>query len=527
MPAGRKQRPRPSTRPLLSIVSLALTAVSALAGQPMLAQIDAGRVAGIAEEGIVSFKGIPYAAPPVGSLRWRPPQPVRPWEGVRRADRFGPSCMQAELTDVSEDCLSINVWRPAAPAEKLPVLVWIHGGGLVRGGASFYPAQRLAARGAVLVSFNYRLGRLGFFAHPALAAEAANEPWGNYGYLDQQAALRWVQRNIDAFGGDPDRVTIFGESAGGGSVLVHLASPLSRGLFRHAIAQSPAVPSGRSQITPIAELDAAEQVAAEYAGSLGIAGGDAAALAALRALPAATLTEGLSAQAVALSLIAERPVPGMAMAIRDGKVVVEPPEAAFDAGQQMSVPVIIGDNDRELPIGAAASKDELFARFGDAANAARAVYDPQGDRGLDELAQQAFADRGMLEPARHAADALARAGQPVWLYRFSYVSKAQRSSVKGAEHGFEIPYVFAAPEMITGDKITPADTAMADMVARRWIAFAATGDPNRDGAPDWPRHEPGIDRLGQFTNAGFTVAADPRKSELDLWQKVWQRQSEP
>lgn len=524
--AGNEPRRRRSWS-LLASIPLALIAAGAAAAEPV-AQTDTGIVSGNAEDGAIGFKGIPYAAPPVGDLRWRPPQPVEPWKGIRRADHFGPSCIQADLKDASEDCLSINVWRPAAPAaEPLPVLVWIYGGGLVRGSAAFYPAQRLAAHGAVVVSFNYRLGRLGFFAHPALAAEQPDAPWANYGYLDQQAALRWVRRNIAAFGGNPNAVTIFGESAGAGAVLVHLASPLSRGLFQRAIAQSPAVPSGRSGITPVAELDAAKQIAADYAGSLGIGGSDAAAAAALRALPAATLTAGLSAPEVAAALIAERPVPGMAMAIRDGRIVVESPEAAFAAGRQMPVPVMIGANDGDLPIGSASSKDDLFGMFGGDAEAARAFYDPLGDQPLDELARQAFADRGMLEPARHAADLLARAGQPVWLYRFSYVTESQRGKVEGAGHGFEIPYVFAAPEMIAGAKVTGADTAMADAVARRWIAFAATGDPNGGGAPDWPRHEPRADRLGQFTNAGFSVGPDPRKPGLDLWQRVWERQVKP
>jgi para-nitrobenzyl esterase len=506
----------------LSLASLVVAFTAASPADSQLARIDSGIVEGVAAGGVVSFKGIPYAAPPVGRLRWRPPQPVAPWTGIRRAVRFGPSCMQPDLPDVSEDCLSINVWRPATAATRLrPVLVWIHGGALARGGASFLPGERLAAHDVVVATINYRLGRLGFFAHPALAAEG--ELRGNYGFLDQQAALRWVKRNIAAFGGDPQRVTIFGESAGGGSVLVHLVSPLSANLFQRAIVQSAADPTARAQVIPIVELAAAEETAVAFARSLGIAGTDAAALAALRDLPATALTAGLSAQEIIAALMAGRPLPGMAMGIRDGRIIAEAPEAALAAGRQAMVPVLIGANDRDLPLGVANSKDELFAPFAGDADIARRLYDPHGDRGLDELRQQVFADRTMVEPARHAADLMARAGQPVWLYRFSYVAETQRTVFGGAAHGSEIPYVFDIPAMIAGNRVSAADAEMATAISSRWCAFAATGNPNDQGAPEWPRHDPDIDRLGQFTNAGFVAAPDSLKARLDLWQRYWRR----
>ena len=262
-----------------------------------LAVIDSGTIRGAAAGEVISFKGIPYAEPPVGPLRWRAPQPAKPWQGVRDALRFGPSCMQQGLVNVSEDCLTVNVWRPAKPsAQPLPVMVWIHGGALVRGGASLYPGGELAVQGVVIVSMNYRLGRLGFFAHPALAVEAPGDLRGNYGYMDQLAVLQWVQRNIGAFGGDPRSVTIFGESAGGGSVLVHLTSPLSRGLFHRAIVQSAGAPDPRARVTPTAELDVAEKVAVDYVRSLGIRSDGVAVLEALRVLPAAKLIEGASGE---------------------------------------------------------------------------------------------------------------------------------------------------------------------------------------------------------------------------------------
>lgn len=510
---------------ILLAFALVISAVLLPTGSPVLVRTETGIVVGVAAGGVVSFKGIPYAAAPLGRLRWRQPQPIAAWQGVRRAARFGADCMQADDPNAAEDCLTLNVWRPAEWSPRpLPVMVWIHGGALVRGSGSEVPAERLAMRGAVVVSMNYRLGRLGFFAHPALAIEAPGELRGNYGYMDQRAALQWVQRNIAAFGGDPAAVTIFGESAGGGSVLVHLTSPLSVGLFQRAVVESPAVPSGRAAVTPILDLHEAEESAAEYARSLVVDGNDGAALAALRALPAAMLVRGLSAPDVLTALMAGTPIRGMAMAIRDGKLIVEAPEAAIGSRRQAMVPVIIGANDRDLPLGVADSADQVFAIFGADAEEARRLYDPSGDQTLGELKQQVFADKTTLEPVRHTADAMAGAGQRVWLYRFSYVAEAQRNDIKGAEHGFEIPYVFDTPELMLGRGTAAADRRMADWISGYWLSFAATGDPNGGGRPQWPSHEPAIDRLANFTDAGVVVAPDPRKARLDLWQKVWRRQ---
>jgi para-nitrobenzyl esterase len=502
-------------------LSAAALAVSA-ASDPSLATIDSGVVRGVAANGVISFKGIPYAEPPVGPLRWRMPLPVTPWRGIRFAGEFGPSCMQAGPGSMSEDCLTVNVWRPEKqPAGRLPVMVWIHGGELVRGGASIYPADALAAQGVVVVSMNYRLGRLGFFAHPTLAAEAPHDLRGNYGYMDQLAALAWVRRNIAAFGGDPQAVTLFGESAGGGSVMVHLISPLSRGLFQRAILQSPGIPCARSGAIPLTELPAAEKMAVDYVRALGIMSDGAAGLADLRALPAAKLVEGASAPEVLSAMSAGTAVPGLALAIRDGRLLSEAPEAALAAGHQARVPVMIGANDRDLALGVAGSKEGLFSAFGPYDYEARELYDPQGYLTLDELKQQVFADRLMLEPARHFADETARAGQPSWLYRFSYVPERQRGASDGTLHGHEIPFTFNIPEAIAGDQVTAADQAMGEMASAYFVAFAQTGDPNGGGRPEWPRHNPALDRVINFTNTGVVVGPDPVKARLDLWQKFW------
>ena len=401
-------------------------------------------------------------------------------------------------------------------------MVWIHGGAMVRGGAALYPGDPLAAQGVVVVSMNYRLGRFGFFAHPALADEAPDDLRGNYGFMDQLAALEWVQRNIAAFGGDPDNVTIFGESAGGGSVLVHLTSPLSRGLFQRAILQSPGTPSARAKVISAAELSVAEQVAIDYARSLGVTEDGALALNELRAVPAETLIEGASGDEVLAALSQGTLAPGMAMSILDGRLLVEPPEEALAAGRQALVPVIVGANDRELWIGTAETKDELFALFGDFADEARTLYDPDGDESLEELKQQVFADRTMVEPARHLADEMARAGQPVRHYRFSYVAESARDEQLGALHGFEIPYTFNIPAALVGeDAVTADDRAMAALASAYWVSFAKTGDPNGEGRPHWPRHNPEAGLVMNFTNDGAVIGPDPLQERLDLWQKVW------
>lgn len=480
---------------------------------PTVVQIDSGKVRGVKTGDAIGFKGIPYAAPPVGDLRWRVPQPVKPWSGVLAAEKFGPECMQTDEVPKSEDCLTLNVWRPAANSNQpLPVMVWIYGGALAHGQTSLYPADALAAQGVIVVSMNYRMGRLGFFAHPALIKETPKEVHGNYGFMDQRAALQWVQRNIAAFGGDPKQVTIFGESAGGGSVMVHLTSPLSRGLFQRAILQSPGVPTARAKVIPLTERAEAERMAVEYARSIGVTGDGAAALKELRSLPATKLIEGASALEVLDGMSAGKPVIGVAGAIQDGQLIVEPPEAVLANRRQTMVPIIVGANDADLGIGTANSKEELFALFGSYSEEARKLYDPRGDQTLEQLKPQVLADKTLVEPARHLANAMAQAGQPVWLYRFGYVFEKVQGKEPGTAHGFEIPFTFNIPEAIKplmtkkypdlGFEITSNDKAMGVLASAYWIQFGKTGDPNGGNRPKWPRHDPAVDRVMQFTNEG-------------------------
>ncbi len=490
-----------------------------------IVKIDSGMLKGERSGTVVTFRGIPYAAPPVGDLRWRNPGPVKKWSGVKDTRNFGPSCMQTDDLLKSEDCLTLNVWTPAKRFKRpLPVMVWIYGGALAHGNTAQYPGGQLAAQSVVFVSMNYRMGRLGYFAHPSLINESPDEPVGNYGYMDQLAALIWVQQNIKAFGGDPTKVTIFGESAGGGSVMAHMISPLSRGLFGGAILQSPSVPSARAESTPLSTLEEAKKTALDYAASLGINGSDADSLKSLRELPAEKLIEGASAAEVVAGMSTGKPVIGVSGPILDGRFLFESPEAAFAAGRQAPVPVIIGANSRDLGIGQAATKDDLFQLFGNHAAEARTLYDPTGLETLGELMQQVLADKTVIEPSRHLADEMARVGQPTWWYRFSYVAEALRNDPKwkGTLRGLEIPYTLDIPSALVKDKVTPADWAMAALASAYWVQFATSGDPNGGSRPKWPPHDPAVDKVTDFADHGLTEGPDPLKPRLDLWQRYWE-----
>ncbi len=515
----------------LALVALTTTgtafAQSSAEGQTVVA-VEGGKVRGVATNGLIVFKGIPFAQPPVGALRWRPPQPVKPWDGIRAATAFSANPMQPVHSappgaGISEDCLYLNVWRPAATWDKpLPVMVWIYGGGLVRGGASLYPGEFLARQGIVIVSLNYRVGRLGFFAHPALAREAPDDLRGNYGYMDQLAALRWVQKNIAGFGGDPKNVTVAGESAGGGSVLVLLTSPLARGLFQRTILESAGLPTPRAGATPMRSLAAAESIAVEYARAAGIKGDDPAALAALRAIPAATLCQDMDAYL--LATMGGPEIPGLSHSIIDGRLVVEPPEATVRAGRQAMVPVIVGANNVDLAASPAQTKEGVFAMFGPLAPQARKLYDPKGDTSLKDLVQMVISDQCMVEPSRNLAELMTRAGQPAHFYRFSYVPEALRAKMPGAPHAAEIVFAFDCPGAILKEKVTDADLSMARTMSGYWVDFVKTGDPNGGGRPAWPRYDPASRDVLNFTDQGITDGPDPLKERLDLWRTVWEQE---
>jgi para-nitrobenzyl esterase len=517
---------------LLRPFAKAAASEASAAGEPASVQTDSGKIRGTVEEGVIAFKGVPFTQPPVGALRWRAPQPVKPWDGIRNTMAFSPNPMQprpdaasALMTLVSagfsEDCLYLNVWRPATTKSKsLPVLVWFHAGGLVRRGASMYPGDALARHGIVFVSFNYRLGRLGFFAHPALAREAPDDLRGNYGYMDQIAALRWVQRNITAFGGDPKNVTVASESAGGGSVLVLLTSSMARGLFQRAILESPNMPGARAVAGPMRELASAESIAVQYAHSLGIEGDDEVALARLRSVPADTLAEGT--EDYLLSIFGGPEIPGLSHSIIDGRLVVEAPESVLRAGKQTMIPVIVGANDHDLAASPAQTKDALFARFGPLASQAHKSYDPNGDVTFQDLTQAIVADETIIEPSRCLAELMTKAGQPAYFYRFSYVPEALRAKTHGATHGAEIPFALGAVSAFLKNKASKADLAMARTISGYWVDFVKNGDPNGGGRPAWPRYNPATAEVLNITNTSVACGHDPLKTRLDLWRGVWE-----
>jgi para-nitrobenzyl esterase len=511
----------------LAIFAALLASVASAAPAPTVVKVEAGRLQGAAGDGVVAFKGIPFAEQPVGGLRWRPPQMAKPWTGVRPALQHGHDCLQAEVkgdpgmgTDLGEDCLYLNVWRPAeASAKKLPVMVWIYGGGLVNGGTqpAIYQGDQFAREGVVFVSLNYRLGRFGFFAHPALSAEHPAELKGNYAYMDQIAALQWVQRNISAFGGDPKQVTLFGESAGGFSVHTLMASPMGKGLFQRAIVESG---GGRSNEGAAPSVALAEATGLAFAKAQGIAGSDAAALAKLRALPAAAVTGNLN-MFTAGANAATYPGP-----VTDGRLVVETPQAAYLARRQAKVALMVGANGADLGFNTSPTMDALMAPFGANKAKALAAYDPDGAGNLARVRSKVGMDQLMIEPARFDAATFAAQGLPAYEFRFDYVGDALKArSPNGAPHASEIPYVFdkyGAPyiAMVTpthSGEASARDQAVARTIHSYWLNFAKTGDPNGAGLPKWPRYDAAKDELMLFRGDGVAAATpDPLKARMDL-----------
>jgi para-nitrobenzyl esterase len=475
----------------------------------------------------LSFRGIPFAAPPVGNLRWRAPQPAAAWSGVREATELGSDCMQLPFpddaaplrTEPAEDCLVVNVWRPvgARAGERLPVLVWIYGGGFVNGGSSpaVYDGSAFARRGLVFVSFNHRVGRFGFFAHPALSA--ANEgALNNYGFLDQIAALQWVQRNIAAFGGDPEQVTVMGESAGGGSVLNLMTSPMAEGLLDRAIIMSGGGRFGGGGLPLSAPpgQPSAEQFGVNFARSAGIEGTGPGALAALRALPAEIVRGELN-----LAALFNPPSgpPTYAGPVVDGRVVAGLADAALRNGRAARVPLMIGTTGADIGFAFAQTKDDLFASFGSHADAARRAYDPDGATELGRLVAAVGADRAMHEPARFVAREMVRLGQPVFLYRFTYVAESIRREWQAAPHATEIPFAFDTVAAKYGSALTPADAVAAEAANAYFANFALAGDPNGENLPAWRPFDHDAGNILDFTlNRGPVAGPDPWAVRLDV-----------
>jgi para-nitrobenzyl esterase len=508
------------------------------AGEPV--KIDTGLLQGVAasESGdVVVFRGIPYAAPPVGDLRWRAPQPAKAWEGVRECAKFGPAAPQIVSpllatfpgmslgASTSEDCLYLNVWAPAHHSpEKLPVMVWVHGGGYTFGADSqpLYEATNLSRRGVIVVGMNYRLGALGFLAHPALNAESEKGVSGNYGLLDQIEALRWVQKNIAAFGGDPQRVTVFGESAGGNSVYSLLLTPLAKGLFQRAIPES----SGTLNFAQLKKSaygrEPAEYQGIEFAKKCGVPDGPGQ-LAALRALPVDVLLKSVP------GLDGPRMInfrnTGMRLApIVDGYVIPDDPMTMFQQGTVNAVPMIVGANGNEgsmftlvskLPATAEAFDAILERDFGPKFAATfKELYPPaQAKKSVTEL----MGDFSFVDSARFVARNYEHAHAPAYLYNFSHVAAGTLGKMLGAHHGSEIAFVFDNLQL--GKEQSPADQKVRDAMIGYWVQFAATGNPNKAGLPEWPAYTSTDDRCLLVTDE-IETAQHFRQAKLDAIDAV-------
>jgi len=497
----------------VAVVSASVIQVPAAFATDTLVTVEGGRIRGTLEKpgsGVCVFRGIPFAHPPVGSFRWKPPAAVDPWSGTRDCTQFGSNCPQPAQKIIrgiagpqSEDCLYLNVWTAAAPGEARPVMVWIHGGGFILGSGSqpHYDGLNFAEDGAVQVTINYRLGPFGFMAHPALSAESPEHVSGNYGLLDMIAALRWVRTNIAAFGGNPDNVTIFGESAGSAAVGCLIASPLARGLFHRAIMESgvPAkLPLLHGSEANDSTAEAAGVAIASQAGIDSPAGTGAETAAKLRAI---SPDELLKAANPRIGLFGKGRRMGPAI---DGYVVPRDPLAMYAAGEANNVPVMIGSNADEgtlflqqipirRPFGYRIAAQRLFGSYADR------VLDLFPVRTADDVrpaVARLVTVGAFVAPARRAARALSAHNPNVWMYHFTRVAPLLRERGVGATHGAEIFYVFKTFPAATSPE--SQDYAVAAAMHGAWLRFAIAGNPNPDGPPAWPAFTPANDTYMEF-----------------------------
>ncbi len=520
------------------LITSCLQAQDTDSAKSLTVRISSGMLRGITKNGVSSFTGIPYAAPPTGANRWRPPQPVKAWKDVRDATKTCADCAQrawpGSQTVISEDCLFLNVWAPASVTKKskLPVMVWIHGGGFT-GGSGSGPGSAgdaFAKQGVILTTINYRLGRFGHFAFPALSKEHPEEFKGSYAYMDQIVALKWIKENIAAFGGDPNNVTIFGFSAGGVSVHSLLTIPAAKGLFHKAISESGGGRDGVLTGRPISKENAdplypvsAETIGINFARKHKIEGTDADALAKLRSLSMEEILDGGQENDSAGLRIYSGP-------ILDGKLVVETAESAYKAGRQANVPLIIGNCSAEIGgafVSNAKTKEALFASFGESEAEAKAAFDPDGNKEFAEVITKFNTDWVWGEPARMAARAFVAKSVPVYVYQFGYVPATARNFARyGAGHGSEVSFVFNTINARWGNpgEATAQEKELANIMNTYWTNFAKTGNPNGNGLPAWPLYDIQKENILDIDLDGKAVSMpDPRKARFNVIEKAFKK----
>ena len=507
-------------------------------GDAALVRIDTGSINGVIQDGIAVYRGIPYAAPPVGELRWRPPQPVAPWSGVRDATKFGHACPQLkgiypawvdehlDEIGISEDCLTLNVWASIEEAAELrPVMFYIHGGNMQYGVGSMpmYDGRILASAGVVVVVVNYRLGYLGRFAHPAMTRVHDGEPLANYGVFDQISALEWVQRNIEQFGGDPDNVTIFGHSAGGVSVNVLMTTPQTTGLFHKAIAQGSGILLDNTQHAfergiPGPAGKSREDIGVDFVEHFEIeATSDKELLAALRALPWRPIVEYQRSRQVPFNPVV------------DGTVVADHVARVFERGEQHDVPYIGGANSWEWnQIADVPLIGKWFlggALLDGLSEEDLAPFDDQWTR--IGKSQRWFSEGIFLTSTRYLAKQMSKVTSPAFHYHITYVQTNLRGSIPGAVHGIELPFMFGTvrehpeyqrPARTPPNELTQEDLAWGDRLRGYWLNFAKTGNPNGPGLPQWPEYEPNTD-LTMMLGEVASPQPDFNKATLDYLEQ--------
>ncbi|MEO1524506.1 MAG: carboxylesterase family protein [Planctomycetota bacterium] len=493
-----------------------------------------GIIKGVVENGVQVFKGIPYASPPVKELRWMPPQPVEPWDGSRQCNEFGAACPQIPNSlyktgqtqlKMSEDCLYLNVWTPSLDkGKRLPVMVWIHGGGNVSGSGHqpTYDGANLAQNGVVLVTINYRLGRFGFFAHPLLSEESASGTSGNYGILDQIQALKWVQQNIQQFGGDPNNVTIFGESAGGVDCTVLMLSPLAKGLFHRVIAQSGTTLMSRRFL----DRKSGEASSGHEAGELLVEdwlGDSSHSLSRLRSLTSAQLLRSQSGGGIPNP----RKNPRALGVLIDGYVLPEEPHVLLAKGDFNQVPLMIGMNTDESTLFTqkirfffpAGYRRMLGDHFPGSVEDVFSQYPGNSGKEATQSFKQLMSDSMFLQPGREFADYVSGHGAPVYFYVFGRTPPFAARAGLGAFHALEIGYVFENLDAQNPRLFGATDRALSSKMSAYWRSFATSGTPNETDLPTWPRYDAKQAKYLHFDET-VSVKSEYRQPEYQLLKRL-------